>query len=50
MAAPDPLAWYVHDPAVLLAALEDGTVVAYDSRLPDAPLWSFANLASSGGQ
>ena len=34
--------WYAHDPAVLLAALEDGTLLAYDSRMPDAPLWSFA--------
>jgi periodic tryptophan protein 1 len=41
-ADPEALQWGVHNPAVLLAACEDGSLLSYDVRMPDAPLWRVA--------
>jgi len=33
------LLWHPHAPAALIASCEDGSVLAYDVRAPDSPLW-----------
>jgi periodic tryptophan protein 1 len=35
------LTWNIHHPEHLIAACDDGTVLQYDARVPDVPLWSF---------
>lgn len=37
---PESLQWNVHNPAAILASCEDGSIVSFDVRMPDAPLWS----------
>jgi periodic tryptophan protein 1 len=36
----ESLQWNVHNPAAIIASCEDGSVLAFDVRMPDAPLWS----------
>ena len=38
-ADPEALQWNVHNPAAVLAACEDGSIISYDVRVPDKPLW-----------
>jgi periodic tryptophan protein 1 len=37
----EALAWNPHNPACFTASCEDGTLISYDARSPDKPLWKF---------
>ena len=37
---PEAMLWYPHNPALLMLATDDGSMLAYDVRSPAKPLWS----------
>jgi periodic tryptophan protein 1 len=39
---PEALQWAAHNPAAMLVGCEDGSMLSYDVRLPDKPLWHVA--------